>query len=55
VPQNPSDEPASELLKRITAERENRARVTPVESRVARTKSTARNGRRGRPKLSKDQ
>jgi type I restriction enzyme S subunit len=49
VPQDPNDEPASELLKRIGCEREARAReATPTPSR----KSTngPHTGRRGRPK-----
>ena len=33
VPQNPNDEPASELLKRIAAEREARAREAQVAKR----------------------
>ena len=40
VPQDPNDEPASELLKRIAAERESRARET------GRKPSGARNRRR---------
>jgi hypothetical protein len=41
VPQDPNDEPASELLKRIAAERESR---TPKK----RASSRARSGRRQR-------
>ena len=35
VPQDPNDEPASELLKRIAAEREARANDTAKEKRAA--------------------
>ena len=48
VPQDPSDEPASELLKRIVAEREARARDAAVAKRGMR--KTAGAGRRGRPR-----
>ena len=34
VPQDPNDEPASELLKRITAEREQRAREAAAAKRL---------------------
>ena len=44
VPQDPNDEPASELLKRIAAEREARTKEATVSKRVARKKGDA-----GRP------
>jgi len=44
VPQNPNDEPASELLKRIAATRAEREQVaqTAKRAKVARPKPTAR-------------
>ena len=47
VPQDPNDEPASELLKRIAVEREARAREAAVAKRAAR-KAGSRNVSRGR-------
>jgi type I restriction enzyme, S subunit len=52
VPQDPNDESASELLKRIASEREARARE-PAVGRTARVKNAARSGRGPRPKKNK--
>jgi len=50
VPQDPNDEPASELLKRIATEREERARLAPDAKRKARPDKAgkARGSRRAR-------
>ena len=50
VPQNPNDEPASELLKRIADQREARAREASGASRPARITYNRKSGRRGRPR-----
>jgi type I restriction enzyme, S subunit len=50
VPQDPNDEPASELLKRIAAERAARARESAAAKREANPSNGSRTGRRGRPK-----
>lgn len=50
VPQDPNDEPASELLKRIAAEREAGAREAGDASRATKRIDIARLGRRGRRK-----
>jgi type I restriction enzyme S subunit len=49
VPQDPNDEPAAELLKRIAAEREARARVAE-STRKRSTPPVVGEGRRSRPK-----
>ena len=54
VPQDPNDEPASELLKRIAAEREARAREAAAKKREARKTNGKVGKRRGRPKKRKD-
>lgn len=50
VPQDPNDEPASELLKRIATEREERAQLAAVAKRKAKPAKAgrARNSRRAR-------
>jgi len=50
VPQDPNDEPASELLKRIAAEREGSAREAAAAKRATKKPGGPRTGRRGRPK-----
>ena len=50
VPQNPNDEPASELLKRIAAERMARARESTYDKRVNKKSSGPGGSRRGRPR-----
>lgn len=52
VPQDPNDEPASELLKRIDDERKERAREAAVTGCAARIKKDARAKRRGRHRKS---
>jgi type I restriction enzyme S subunit len=47
VPQDPNDEPASELLKRIAAEREEHARKTVATKRRSTEKKTYRHSRAG--------
>ena len=54
VPQDPIDEPASELLKRIAAEREARAKKAAAAKRAARKTNGSGTGRRGRPRKRKD-
>jgi len=53
VPQDPNDEPASELLKRIAAEREARANAATAAKQANRKTSEPGNGRRGRSKKNK--
>jgi type I restriction enzyme S subunit len=53
VPQDPNDEPASELLKRIAAEREACARETAAAKRFNKKTSGPGNGRSGRSKKNK--
>jgi type I restriction enzyme S subunit len=57
VPQDVTDEPASELLKRIAAERGTRARAAVVKRHVSstRTDNHAGAGRRGRPPKNRGQ
>ncbi len=50
VPQDPHDEPASELLKRIAAERAARARTPVAAKRPAKPAPSGRTGKRGRPR-----
>jgi len=50
VPQDPNDEPASELLKRIAAEREARAREASDAKLAGKPADSARAGRRGHAK-----
>jgi type I restriction enzyme, S subunit len=50
VPQDPNDEPASELLKRIAAERESRVSEATAAKRAAKKTSPLPPGRRGRPR-----
>jgi type I restriction enzyme, S subunit len=50
VPQDPNDEPASILLKRIAAEREQRAREAAAAKRAGKQTNGPRTGRRGRLK-----
>lgn len=50
VPQDPNDEPASELLKRIAAEREQRARAATAAKQAKRPTKTARTRPTGRAK-----
>ena len=54
VPQDPNDEPASGLLKRIRAEREARAREAAAAKRVRRKTSGARTRRSYRARLRKE-
>jgi type I restriction enzyme S subunit len=54
VPQDPSDEPASDLLKRIATERGARAREAVV-GRTAKAKNAGRSRRRERPTKNKGQ
>jgi type I restriction enzyme S subunit len=49
VPQDPTDEPASELLKRIAAERAARTREAAAAKRPAKPASGPRTAKRGRP------
>ena len=49
VPQDPNDEPGSELLNRIANEREARVREAAAAKRAARITSLRRSGRRGQP------
>ncbi|MGH9818019.1 MAG: restriction endonuclease subunit S, partial [Candidatus Acidiferrales bacterium] len=52
VPQNPNDEPAPKLLKRIAAERESRARQAVAAKRGTKNTNATRMGRRrGRAKM----
>jgi type I restriction enzyme S subunit len=53
VPQDPNDEPASTLLKRIAAEREARARGAAAAKRPKTNTNSLRLGRRRRPKTNK--
>lgn len=53
VPQDPNDEPAAELLKRIAVEREAWAHDAAVTKRVGKETRGTRNGRRGRPRKPK--
>ena len=53
VPQDPSDEPASELLKRIAAEREARAREAAAK-RAGRNATGGQTSRRHRARLRKE-
>jgi type I restriction enzyme, S subunit len=50
VPQDPNDEPASELLKRIAAERADRARKPAVTKRPAKPAPSGGTAKRGRPR-----
>lgn len=50
VPQDPNDEPASELLKRIAAERESHAREAADAKRADKKTNGSRVTRHGRPK-----
>ena len=52
VPQDPNDEPASALLKRIAAEREARSRVGAAVKQAKKQAVSPKTGRRGRPKKS---
>ncbi len=54
VPQDPNDEPASELLKRIAAEREARAKEAAAAKRAAKKANGSGAGRRGRPRKQKE-
>ena len=54
VPQDPNDEPASELLKRIAAEREAHAREAAAAKRAAKNTNGSSAGRRGRPRKRND-
>ncbi len=49
VPQDPNDEPASELLKRIAAEREARAKLAKATKRPRAVGETARSSRSRKP------
>lgn len=53
VPQDPNDEPALELLKRIITEREARARETAVAKQANKKTNGPGSGRRGRSKKNK--
>jgi type I restriction enzyme, S subunit len=53
VPQDPNDEPALELLKRIAAKREARAREAAAPKLAKKNTNGLRLGRRRRPKTNK--
>jgi len=54
VPQDPNDEPASELLKRISAEREQRQRAAKAEKRAGRKPGAKPAGKRVRAEAVED-